>query len=234
MKLWDPLFKSIVRASLVVQWLRIHLAMQETWVRSLVWAPIIIGVDLILWIVYLIFQTKRKRCQLTALPNPFPRTTHRTTETEQDPVGPSWGTKALLCPPFIVCRKKASATYIFSPKDRFKQWLIRGKGKVGKKQPLQLNSLTQLRPTLCNAMECTTSGLPVHLKLPEFTQTHVHWVGDAIQPSHTLSSPSPRALNLSQHQGLFKWVSSLDQVAKVLEFQLQHQSFQWTPRTDLL
>ena len=65
------------------------------------------------------------------------------------------------------------------------------------------------------------------------TPTHVHWVGDAIQPSHPLSSPSTPALNLSQHQDLFKWVSSSHQVAKVLEFQLQHQSFQWTPRTDL-
>ena len=71
-------------------------------------------------------------------------------------------------------------------------------------------------------------------KLPESTQTHVHWVGDAIQPSHPLSSPSPPALTLSEHQGLFQWVSSSHQVAKVLEFQLQHQSFQWTPRTDLL
>ena len=71
-------------------------------------------------------------------------------------------------------------------------------------------------------------------QLLEFTQTRVHWVGDAIQPSHPLSSPSPAALNLSQHQGLFKWVSSSHQVAKVLEFQLQHQSFQSTPRTDLL
>ena len=69
---------------------------------------------------------------------------------------------------------------------------------------------------------------------PEFTQTHVHWVRDAIQPSYLLSSPSPPAFNLSQHHGFFKWVSSLRQVAKVLEFQLQHQSFQWTPRTDLL
>ena len=77
-------------------------------------------------------------------------------------------------------------------------------------------------------------GLPVHHQLPEFTQIHVHQVGDAIQPSHPMSSPSPPALNLSQHQGLFKWVSSSHQVAKLLEFQLQHQSFQWTPRTDLL
>ena len=71
-------------------------------------------------------------------------------------------------------------------------------------------------------------------QLPEFTQTHVHRVGDAIQPSHPLSSPSPPALNPSQHQGLFKWVSSSHEVAKVLEFQLQHQSFQRTPRPDLL
>ena len=68
---------------------------------------------------------------------------------------------------------------------------------------------------------------------PEPTQTHVHWIGDAILPSHPLLSPSPPALNLSQHQGLFQWVSSSHQVAKVLEFQLQHHSFQWTPRTDL-
>ena len=74
----------------------------------------------------------------------------------------------------------------------------------------------------------STPGIPVHHQLPEFTQIHVHWVRDAIQPSHTLSSPYPPAFNLSQHQGLFKWVSSSHQVAKVLEFQLQHQSFQWT------
>ena len=71
------------------------------------------------------------------------------------------------------------------------------------------------------------TSLRVHHQLPESTQTHVHWVGVAIQPSHPLLSPSPPALNLSQHQGLFQWVSSLRQVAKVLEFPLQHQSFQW-------
>ena len=95
-------------------------------------------------------------------------------------------------------------------------------------------SVVQLCPTLCDPMDLSTPGLPVHHKLPEFTQTHVHRVGDAIQPSHPLSSPSPPAPNPSQHQGLFQWVSSSHQVAKVLEFQLQHQSFQWTPRTDLL
>ena len=74
-------------------------------------------------------------------------------------------------------------------------------------------------------MNCSMPGLPVHQQLPEFTQTHVHWVGDAIQPSHPLSSRSHPTFNLSQHQGLFQWVSSSHQVAKVLEFQLQHQSF---------
>src|SRR5574342_282107 len=69
-------------------------------------------------------------------------------------------------------------------------------------------------------MNCSTPGLPVHHQLPEFTQTHVHWVGDAIQPSHPLSSPSPPTFNLSQHQSLFQGVSSLHQVAKILEFQL--------------
>ena len=76
-------------------------------------------------------------------------------------------------------------------------------------------------------------GLPVQHQLPELTQTHVHWVGDAIQPSHPLSSPSPPAPNPSEHQGLFQWVNSSHEVAKVLEFQLQPQSFKWTPRTDL-
>ena len=83
-------------------------------------------------------------------------------------------------------------------------------------------------------MDCSTPGFPAYHQLSEFTQTHVHWVSDAIQPSHPLSFPSPPAFNLSQHQGVFHWVSSSYQVAKVLEFQLQHQSFQWTLRTDLL
>ena len=82
-----------------------------------------------------------------------------------------------------------------------------------------------------NLMDRSTPGFPVHRHLPELAQTHVHWVGDAIQPFHPLSSPSPPVFYLSQHQGLFQWVSSLHQVAKVLEF--QHQSFQSTPMTDL-
>ena len=77
------------------------------------------------------------------------------------------------------------------------------------------------------------ASLPVHHQLPEPTQTHIHRISDAIQPSHPLSSPSP-TFNLSQHQALFQWVSSSHQVAKVLEFQLQHQSFQWIFRTDFL
>ena len=82
-------------------------------------------------------------------------------------------------------------------------------------------------------MDCSTPGLPVYHQLLELAQTHVHWVSDAIQLSHPLSSPSPPAFNLSQHQGLFQWVSSLHQVAKILEFQLQHQAFQWIFRTDI-
>ena len=95
---------------------------------------------------------------------------------------------------------------------------------------VQFSSVTQSCPTICDPMNHSTPGLPVHHQLLEFTQTHVHWVNDAIHPSHPLSSPSPPVLNLSQHQGLFKWVSSPHQVAKGLEFQRQHQSFQWTPR----
>ena len=87
------------------------------------------------------------------------------------------------------------------------------------------SSVAQSCPTLCNPMDCSMRGLPVHHQLPEFTQTHVHWVSDAIKPSHPLLSPSSPTFNLSQHQGLFKWVPSSHQVAKVLEFQLQHQAF---------
>ena len=99
---------------------------------------------------------------------------------------------------------------------------------------VQFSSVAQSCPTLCDPMNCSTPGLPVHHHLPEFTQTHVHRVYDAIQPSHPLLSPSPPICNLSQQQGLFKWVSSSHQVVKVLEFHLQRQSFQWIFRTDLL
>ena len=91
---------------------------------------------------------------------------------------------------------------------------------------VQFSSVPQLCPIPWDPMDHSTPGLPVHHQIPESTQTHIHWVGDAIQSSHPLLSPSPPAFNLSQHQGLFKWVSSSHQVAKVLEFQLQHQPFQ--------
>ena len=96
----------------------------------------------------------------------------------------------------------------------------------------QFSPVAQSCLTLCNPMDCSTPGFPVHHQLPELAQTHVHRVGDAIQPPHPLSSPSPPAFNLSQHQSL--WVSSSHQVAKVLELQFQHQSFQWIFRTEFL
>ena len=83
-------------------------------------------------------------------------------------------------------------------------------------------------------MDSSMPGFPVHHQILALVQTHVHWVSDAIQPSHPLTSPSPPTFNLSQHQGLFKWVSSFHQMAKVLKLQLQHQSFQWVCRTDFL
>ena len=90
----------------------------------------------------------------------------------------------------------------------------------------QLSSVTQSCPTLCNPMDCRTPGLPVHHQFPEPAQTPVRRIGDIIQPPHPLSSPSPPTFNLSQHQGFFQLVSSSHQVARVLEFQLQYQSFQ--------
>ena len=101
--------------------------------------------------------------------------------------------------------------------------------KVYAGMSVQFSSVAQSCLILCDPMDCGTPDLPVHHQLPGFTLTHLHWVIDAIETSHRLSSPSPLAFNLSQHQGLFKWVSSSHQVAKVLEFQLQHQSFQWAP-----
>ena len=93
---------------------------------------------------------------------------------------------------------------------------------------VQFSSVAQSCPTLCNFMNCNTPGFPVSHQLPELAQTHVHWVGDAIHQSHPLLPPSNPAFNLSQHHGLFKWVSFSHHVAKILEFQLQHQSFRWT------
>ena len=105
--------------------------------------------------------------------------------------------------------------------------------RFSKNHSWTFSSVAQSCPTLCDPMNRSTPGLPVHHQLPGFTQIHVHRVGDAIQPSHPLSSPSLPAPSPSQHQGLFQWINSSDEVAKVLEFQLQHQSLKWTPRTDL-
>ena len=99
---------------------------------------------------------------------------------------------------------------------------------------VQFSSVAQSCPTLSDPMNRSTPGLPVHHQLPEFTQTHIHRVSDAIQPSHPLSSPSLPAPNPSQHESLFQWVNSSHEVAKVLEFQLQHHSLQRNPRADLL
>ena len=98
---------------------------------------------------------------------------------------------------------------------------------------VQFSSVTQSCLTLCDPVNRSMPGFRVHHQLPEFTQTHVHRVSDAIQPSHPLSSPSPPTRNPSQQQGLIQWVNTSHEVAKVLEFHLQHQSFQWKPKTDL-
>ena len=115
------------------------------------------------------------------------------------------------------------------------EWIVEKVSKVPKSELAYCCcSGAQSCPALCNPMDCGTPGFPVLYYLPELTQTHDHWVSDAFQPSHPPSYPSPPAFNLSQNQGLFQWLSSSHQVAKVLEFQFQHQSFQWRLRTDLL
>ena len=95
-------------------------------------------------------------------------------------------------------------------------------------------SVTKMCPALCDPMDCSTPGFSVLHHLPEFAQTHVHWVNDAIQWYHPLLSPSSPAFNLAQHLSIFQWVHFSHQVAKVLEFQLQHQLFQWIFRVDFL
>ena len=92
--------------------------------------------------------------------------------------------------------------------------------KATQEKVVEFSSVAQSRPTLCNLTDCSMPGGPVQYQLPELAQTHVHWVGDTNQPSHPLSSPSHPTFNLSQHLGLFQWISSLHQVAKVLEFPL--------------
>ena len=107
-------------------------------------------------------------------------------------------------------------------------------GELSPNNLVQFSSVAQSCPTLCDSMDCSIPGFPVYHQFLEFTQTHVHWVGDAIQPSHPLLSPSSPVFKLSQHQDLFQCVSSSNQVAKLLEFWLQHQSFECIFRVDLL
>ena len=129
---------------------------------------------------------------------------------------------------FLNCKRKQRNTYFYA---YFTHLLSLDKSPSFFHQ---LGSVAQSCPTLCDPMDCRMPGFPVHHQLLEPTQTHVHWVSDAIQLSHPLKSPFPPTFNLSQHQGLFWWVSSSHQVMKVLELQLQHQSFQWIFRTDFL
>ena len=138
-------------------------------------------------------------------------------------------TKKIQRLPYVPFTSYKSFLHIISPSDSSVQYNI-----FRISLSVQFSSVAQSCLSLCDPMNRSKPGLPVHHLLQESTQTHVHQVGDAFRPSDPLSSPSPLALNLSQHQGLFKWVSSLHQVARVLEFQLQHQSLQWTPMTDLL
>ena len=121
-----------------------------------------------------------------------------------------------------------------SEKMNSKPWnsATRQTSKPAKIQLFQFSSAAQSCLTLCDPVDCSMPGFPVHHQLPG--PIHVHWVSDAIQPAHPLSSSSPPTFNLPHHQRLFQWVSSLHQVAKVLEFKLQHQFFQWIFRTDFL
>ena len=125
----------------------------------------------------------------------------------------------------------SSQSYDFSSSHVWMWALVHKEGWALKNRCFQI---VVLNKTLWDPMYCSTPGLPVHHQLLEPTQTLVHRVGGAIQPSHPLLSPTLPAFNLSHHQGLFLWGGSLHQVAKLLEFQLQHQSFQWIFRTDFL
>ena len=154
----------------------------------------------------------------------------RDTEPEGEVCVSMW---KCLCYVWEVCGVHAHTRSIYICIDRQTNWVTYYKALA---QPLrrlrnskihswqavqsQFSSVAQSCPTLCDPMNRSTPGLPVHHQRPEFTQTHIHWVSDAIQPSHPLSSPSPLAPNPSQHQSLFQWVNSSHEVAKVLEFQL--------------
>ena len=142
-------------------------------------------------------------------------------------VKPSW--QLLTIKRFIVWHASVKCAQDYIKKKEKKEKKEKNRSLRGD----QFSSVTHSCPTLCYPMNRSKPGLPVHHQVPWVTQTHVHWVGDTIHPSHPLTSPSPPALNRFQQQDAFKWASSSDQVTKVLEFQLQ-QSFQWTLRTDFL
>ena len=140
------------------------------------------------------------------------------------------------CPLVLFTSKNTQSSLAIHVNNVSAKWSING-NTLGFTKPPSFSSVclvAQSCPTLCNPMDCRTPGFPVRHQLPKPTQTHVHQVGAAIQLSCLLLLPSPPTFNLSRHQGLFQWVRSSHQVAKVLEFQLQHQSFQWIFMTDFL
>ena len=165
--------------------------------------------------------------------------------TERQQGGTSWASWHTLVPLPSVIPVQKKADFSSNPVSTRWDEVVPGEHKELSTSPfhsnlyystylVQFSSVVQSCLIFCDLLNCSTPGLLVHHQLLELTQTHVHRVGDAIQSSPPLSSPSPLAFNLSQHQGLFKWISSLHQVAKFLEFQLQHQSFQLIFRTDFL
>ena len=152
--------------------------------------------------------------------------TIRKTECQRIDAFELWCWRRLLRDPWTARRSNQSILKEINPEYSWKDWCWSWSS----------NTLATWyeEPTHCDPMDCRKPGLSVHHQLPEFTQTHVHWVHDAIPSFYPLSSHSPPAFNLSQHQGLFQWARSSHQVAKVLELQLQHQSFQWIFRTEFL
>ena len=135
--------------------------------------------------------------------------------------------------PNVILSFLKASFHIWLNENHFKyDILARGDFITNIANSVQFSSVAQPCPTLCDPMNHSTPGLPVHHQLPESTQTHVHWVGNAIQPSK--SSVVPFSSCPQFLPGIFQWVSSSHQMAKVLELQLQHQSFQWTPRIDFL
>ena len=143
-----------------------------------------------------------------------------TQSTESQRVRHYWATNINILT-FIIITSLISFLFFTTQACIFRHYIfILPVKKIKNKTTCLFSSVAQSCPTLCDPMNCSTPGLPVHHQLLEFTQTHIHWVSDAIQPSHPLSSPSPPAPNPSQHQSLFQWVNSSHEVAKVLEFQL--------------